>query len=422
MAFFLGVWTSLEKKMQFKKIGVRAVMVSLCWGVAGHIQADAFSDALTGGKVSADIRVRYESVEQDNAVEDASAFTERTRLGYTTGSLNGFSAMVEMEDVRIVAGVDEYTVGQTQFNPGEYSVIADPETTELDQGFLMFKSQGVTAKVGRQVMTFDNHRFVGHVGWRQDRQTFDGAALNFTNEVMSLSYHYIGQRNRIFAEADDINSNDHLLNASFNLGPGKLTAYTYLLEQDNDTENGLDTYGVRYAGKVDAFSFAVEYAAQEYTGENELQFVLEADTDYMMAELAYDFGVVNVKASYEVLGADERTWNMDGLNFGNIGFATPLATLHKFNGWADVFLVTPADGLEDMNVSVGGKLWGGNWAVAYHDFSAEDGGRSYGSEVDAVYSRNFAEHYSAGIKYADYSADNFASDTTKLWLWVGAKF
>jgi len=33
---------------------------------------------------------------------------------------------------------------------------------------------------------------------------------------------------------------------------------------------------------------------------------------------------------------------------GAIGFATPLATLHAFNGWADMFLTTPANGLKDL--------------------------------------------------------------------------
>jgi hypothetical protein len=35
----------------------------------------------------------------------------------------------------------------------------------------------LSGKIGRQVITMDNHRFVGHVGWRQDRQTFDALTL-----------------------------------------------------------------------------------------------------------------------------------------------------------------------------------------------------------------------------------------------------
>jgi len=76
------------------------------------------------------MRLRYESVDQDNAAADAEALTLRSRLGYTTGEYKGFSATMEGEDVRIVGGVDDYTVGPTGFNSGVYSVIADPETTD----------------------------------------------------------------------------------------------------------------------------------------------------------------------------------------------------------------------------------------------------------------------------------------------------
>ncbi len=41
---------------------------------------------------------------------------------------------------------------------------------------------------------------------------------------------------------------------------------------------------------------------------------------------------------------------------GAIGFATPLATLHIFNGWADLFLTTPANGLKDLYFQAGYSL------------------------------------------------------------------
>ena len=264
-------------------------------------------------------------------------------------------------------------------------------------------------------MTFDNHRFIGHVGWRQDRQTFDGAAFNFGNDTMSLSYNYIGQRNRIFAEDDDRQSDDHLLNAAFNVGPGKLITYAYLLEEDRDFNNAIDTYGLRYAGSIEQLSFAAEYASQKIEID-----AAEADADYMMAELAYNFGPVSVTGGYELMGSGEL--DLNGIAITDVGFATPLATLHKFDGWADVFLTTPGQGLEDISVSVSGKVGGGSWAVTYHEFSSDVDGLNYGSELDAVYSRNFGKYYNGGVKYADYSADDFAVDTTKIWVWVGAKF
>lgn len=392
-----------------KKLLLGAAVSSIALGMS-QANADPLAEALTSGKVSGDIRIRYESVEQDNAPDDASALTMRSRIGYTTGTVSGLSAKAEFEDVRVIGGMDDYTVGPTGFNVGEYSVIADPEVTELDQGYLQYKGDMFTVKVGRQVITYDNHRFVGDVGWRQDRQSFDGVAINVTpSEALSLSYNFIDERERIFAEAADVDSTDHLLNASYKLPLGKVSGYVYMLEDDN-TEATLDTYGVRFAGSKDSFSYAAEFATQTADSGGP-----EADADYLLAELGYNFDVVTVKGTYEVLGSDE----------GGYGFSTPLATLHKFNGWADVFLGTPAVGLQDFALSVSGKVGGGSWSVIYHDFSADEstgGVDDLGDELDLVYSRKFGKIYNTGIKGAFYSAGDTGTDTDKIWLWVGASF
>ncbi|MCU7934615.1 MAG: alginate export family protein [Candidatus Thiodiazotropha sp. (ex Dulcina madagascariensis)] len=387
-------------------------------GQASYVMADPFTEALTGGKVYGDFRLRYETVDQDNAAKDADALTLRTRLGYVTGSVSGFSATIEFEDSRVVGGIDDYTVGPTGFNPGEFSVIADPETTELDQGFVQYESGLVAAKLGRQVITLDNHRFVGHVGWRQDRQTFDAFTLKITPvEDLSLTYGYLGQRNRIFADVADIDSKDHLFNASYKTPIGKVTGYAYLLEVDNNTDNSLDSYGISLNGATNSGSVKVLYAAEYATQEFE-SGATKRDADYYLLEGGIVFSGITAKLGYEVLGSD------DGL----YGFATPLATLHKFNGWSDQFLGTPAQGLEDIYVSVGGKIadgkWG-KWAFVYHDFSANEstpGVDNLGSEIDLLYAMKFAKHYSTGIKYANYSADDIKVDADKLWIWLGASF
>ncbi|TWX70629.1 hypothetical protein ESZ36_02900 [Colwellia demingiae] len=373
---------------------------------------NSITDALINGKTSANMNLRYEGVSQDNALKDASAFTLRTRLTYETGTFAGFSSLVEFEDSRVVAGIDDYnnTLGK---NAGEYSVIADPETTELDQAFLQYKQDIFSVKAGRQVITMDNHRFVGHVGWRQDRQTFDALSLDFTPmKGMTLDYSYITQRNRIFAEAKDIDSNDHLLNASYKTGIGKVTAYGYLLEVDNDTDNSLDTFGLRLNGGKD-ITYSVEYATQSSESGG-----TSYDADYLLAEVGTKFSGIGLKLGYELLGSDD----------GNYGFSTPLATLHKFNGWSDQFLNSPKEGLQDLYASIGGKLAGVKWALVFHKFDADQASATVddlGSEIDAVYKYSFTKNYSGGIKLAAYSAGDVGSgkvDTEKLWLWVNAKF
>ena len=377
--------------------------------------AESFTEALTKGTASADFRLRYENVEQDNAAQDASALTLRTRLGYTSGSFKGFSAMVEMEDNRIVLGQGDYTVGPVGYNSGIYSVIADPEFTELEQAFIQYKGDGFSAKLGRQVITMDNHRFVGHVGWRQDRQTFDGLSTQFSPlKDLTVKYAYITQRNRIFAEAADVDAKDHLFNASYKTSIGILTGYGYLLEVDNNTDNALDTYGIRFTGSTQAGDTKLLYSA-EFASQSSESVSSNFDADYLMLEAGAVFKGVTAKVGYEELGSDN----------GAYGFSTPLATLHKFNGWADQFLGTPAQGLVDTSVTLAGKLAGGGWTVVYHDFEADEASESVddlGSEIDISYARKYGKHYSAGIKYAAYSGESGRVDADKLWLWVGAKF
>jgi len=376
--------------------------------------SESITESIVSGKANVDMNLRYETVEQDNPLQDATALTLRTRLGYTTAAYNNFSAMIEMEDIRIIAGQDEFSVGPAGFNQGVYSVIADPETTELEQALVKYADEDFTAKLGRQVITYDGHRFVGDVGWRQDRQTFDALKLDYNiSEKLKLSYSYLWKRNRIFAEAADVDSNDTLINVSYKSGFGTIIGYGYLLEVDNNTDNGLDTFGISFkgvAGENKNFKYVVEYASQ--TNESG---ALEYDTDYLFLEGAVDVSGITAKLGYEVLGSD------NGLS----GFATPLATLHKFNGFADIFLTTPAEGLVDAYASAETKIGGGKIVLVYHDYSADEDTPAVddmGSEIDFIYAKKFSKNYSAGIKYASYSAGDIKVDSDKLWLWTGLKF
>ena len=398
----------------------QAISIALATALIGSVTskmvyAEGFSEALTSGKASVNANLRYETVDQENTLEDASALTLRTLLAYDTGSYKGFSAKLEMEDTRIVLGQGDYTVGPSGYNVGEHSVIADPEHTELDQGYIQYKNESITAKLGRQVITMDGHRFVGHVGWRQDRQTFEALSAQY-NPVkdLTLQYAYITQRNRIFAEDADLDSKDHLINAAYKTAYGILTGYGYLLEVDNNTDNALDTFGVSFDGSTKAGDTKVMYRA-EYASQKSESASADYDVDYLNLEAAAVFSGITAKVGYEVLGSDD----------GAFGFSTPLATLHKFNGWSDQFLVTPSQGLVDTSITLAGKVLGGGWTAVYHTFKADEASDTVddlGSELNISYVKRYGEYYTSGIKYASYSAGDIKVDTDKLWIWLGAKF
>ncbi|MGX9462007.1 alginate export family protein [Shewanella sp. A14] len=380
---------------------------------AADTNVNTVADAITQGTANVNLNLRYESVDQDNPLKDADALTLRTRLTFATAEYYGLTALVEFEDSRSVAGVNDYN--DATGNNTDYSVIADPETTELDQAFLQYKRNGFKAKVGRQVIALDNMRFVGHVGWRQDRQTFDAVTMQYAINDFSVDYGYIYKRNRIFAEVKDMGSKDHVINASYKFDLGKLSAYSYLLE-DDISNIGIDTYGIRFAGAKDIdkikLLYTLEYATQDTDADTAIP---SYSSDYMLGEVGVGFSGLTVKLGYEQLGSDD----------GEYGFSTPLATLHAFNGWADQFLSTPKQGLADTYMSVGGSVVGGKWALLYHDFEADVSSATVsdlGSEIDAVFSLPIDKHYTVGVKYASYSAGDAGFDADKVWLWANAKF
>lgn len=366
---------------------------------------DAFYSALKGGTPKLNMRLRYEGVD-DGVNEDADALTIRTRLGYQTGKLGGFDAYGEFEDTHVVLGVDDYAPESAGF-----ATVADPRVTEVNQAFIRYTGadglDGFTAAFGRQRIIYDNARFVGNVGWRQDEQTYDGTKLDFANDTFSASAAYLTKVNGITPGFDAF-VEDVLLNASWKKAPGgSLTGYSYMLET-KDADDDRDTVGVRYSGTfpLDELKFLLnlEYAAQSNDPD-------DTDTDYTLVEAGVTVSGVTVKVAQEALGSD------DGVS----AFQTPLATKHAFNGWADKFLGTPANGLEDTYVFVGGSVAGIKLGAAYHEFSADVGGADYGSEIDAVAVKKFGP-YTVGLKYADYSEDGFSADTNKVWAWTELSF
>jgi len=382
-------------------------------------QSDSF---ISDGIFAANFNLRYESVEQDNALEDAVALTLRSRLTLSSGVVSGFSALVELEDVRSI-GIDDYSVRPSGFNVGRYSVIADPETTELDQGFIQYSDDKFAAKVGRQVIVFDNQRFIGHVGWWQDRQTFDAASFAFrASDNLTLNYNYIDKRRRIFAEDADLDSSDHLFHGDYKVFLGEdsqltIGGYAYLLELDDMASNSLDTYGFRLVGSSRLDTLPVNYIVEYATQESETAFG-DNEAQYLLLEAGVTLEGIRLRAGREQLGSDD----------GGYGFSTPLATLHAHNGWADLFLGTPASGLIDLYFGLGGSAGGGNWLLTYHEFAADDRPSSaddFGSELDLQYVYPLPDSTTFGIKYARHSgADGLPvkPDTDKFWIWLNFGF
>lgn len=380
---------------------------------------EAFSKLFSEAKPILDARYRYEHVDQDNALNNANAQTIRTRIGLQSGKWYSLSALIEADNV---SRIGDTSYNSTRNGQSDYSVVADPDGSEINQALLRYDHQYGSAVLGRQRINLDNQRFIGGVAWRQNEQTYNGALLQLKPLTgLTLSYAYIDNINTIFGPGDNrfdtaanpanIEGHSHLLNVQYVLMPElTATAYQYRLGLDNLTgaSQSSKTTGLRLNGAVAGISYALEYARQSEYAENPLNL----DNEYYLAELGYSIKGVALKAGYEVLGGDSGP--------GNRAFQTPLATKHAFQGWADIFLLTPAGGIKDSYLSASLPLLGGTLMGKYHDYRAEQDSSHYGIEYNLSYARPIpgVKGLMGLVKAARYDADDVAVDTDKLWLQV----
>lgn len=386
-------------------------VLALLAGPALLAPAAASADECDGVDPMLDARYRFETVDQDGFDRDADASTLRLRLGLEAAfncSLDGF---IEFEDVRAI-GPDDYN--STANGKGQYPVVADPEETELNRAWLRWRpSDDADIKLGRQRIILDNARFVGNVGFRQNEQTFDALRLDYRlTENWVIRAVHVDQVNRIFGDSHpnpllaEFDVNTQLFNLAWASDRMTLTGYAYLYENEDNESASTETYGLRWTGNrplngETRLRGTVELATQEPWEDG----ARVNDADYLHAAAGLDWSRFGVDLGHEVLEGN-----------GEYGFSTPLATLHAFNGWADVFLATPPDGLEDTYGKVSGEAGRLGWQVVYHEFGAERGGADYGSELDLAVTYPLPFGIGGKLEYADYDADGFASDTRKIWL------
>ena len=368
------------------------------------------------------IRPRYEFVDTANTVDNANAYTARATLAIQADLFQIDGLSTYLEGTGVFGTGDYYSLSGLR-NGNNFNVVADPTQARFTQAYIDYKFSDTLIRAGRQDVDLDNLRFIGTVDWRQMPQTYDAVAvINNSIDGLSLLAAYIWQVNTIF-DADTIkpvgdkfNTNSAILHAAYTFMPElTVTGYGYLLEDIHDT------WGIAATGKIGVsenanVSYRAEYAIQNDPSFTDLNPNATADADYYNIEATLNMSGFLAGAKYEVLSAGKNA---------NGPFTTPLATLHAHNGWADLFLGTPIDGLVDANGMIGYKAAGfGVAKLIYHDFSSDVNGIDYGTEIDALYKNKIpgVKGLSGLIKGAWYSADQFSVDKTVVWAMLDYKF
>ncbi len=367
-----------------------------------------------------DIRARYEFGEVDG-LDPSHAFTFRERLGLKTQSWNGLSAFVEGEFSQ--AAIDDYNGGAPLADPAVVgnSVIGDPETNELNQGYLQYSAGDTVTKFGRQRIIYDNAAFIGNVGWRQNEQTFDAISVASTYfSDLTLNYAYINQVNRIFGSdaggiLENLPGDLNLVNLSY-AGIDGLTlgAYAYLMNFEDSPALENETYGVSAKGNAFGLTLYGELAWQEKAG-----VTAEEEALYAHATATKAFGKQSLTLGVEHLDA---------------GLKTPLSTVHAFNGYADAFIggrfAGTHNGLTDVYLAHTLPVcWGMNWTNSVHALGDNEVSTGYGWEVDSVLAKKFSESVLGIAKVAHFESEgdgfvgaNGLPTTTRVSLEMNYKF
>lgn len=366
-----------------------------------------------------DARLRYEQVEQDGLTLDAEAVTLRVRAG-VQASQGPLTAIIEAQGN--IAIVDDSFDGLS--GSAARPLIADPENVAIHRAQLALKLPVVTLTAGRQRITLDDERFVGAVGFRQNGQSFDAVRAEVTPmKGLKADLAYAWSVRTIWgidgkgARERAVGGVNIFANLSWVSPIGTLTGFGYWVDQDEATVQGYRlssrTFGVRLAGMrmlgKAKLAYQLSHARQSDMGPNPNDYAAA----YWLAEVSVDFNGPKLGAGYEVLGADTGV--------ALTSFQTPLGTNFKFQGWADKYLVTPADGVRDLYLSAGwgwkaiGPAKGVTLQAAWHRFESDRLTRHYGDELNLMASAKLGRT-TASARFADYRATGFATDTRKFWL------
>lgn len=373
------------------------------------------------GKVLADLRYRYEYVNQEGLDRTAQANTVRARVGYQTPVLDGLSGYLEGETIQ--------HLGYARFNDSinghtKYPSVSDPEDNAINQAYVNYDYQKLASfRVGRQAIEFDNSRFIGHANWRQNDPTFDAATVTVRPiDKLELAYVYSWNFNRNLGNRSpygEYETATNLLHAQYAWPQDiKTSAYYYSMDMKDsvDAAQSNTTYGARveWKPKWEGVSpiAAAELAHQSDAGDNPRSY----SELYQYYEGGMSYMKYKASLAFEQFGS-----NGDG------AVITPFGSGHGFNGWTDKFSTMPRTGLRDQKVLLSGPIPYTSpdkfeWAAQLHDFNSTTDSIHYGQEAGISVTYKPFKDQAITAKTSRYDADERFRDTTKAWLQYDVKF
>lgn len=347
--------------------------------------ASRFTDCIRGGKIKGNLRVRNEYVNSSIRPKDANALTFSGKLGYdiVCGEQEDLHVFVEMQwNAAATGGFNDTFNGKR-----EYPVVADPNAAQLNNAYLEYQMfDWLKIKGGRFEKNWGDQSLVGSVGWRNLGTSFDGVEVLITPDFMadtSIELGYMGNWTNVRNE--EIRMNTILARIAYaGFDNSELSSHLILLdfEEQNFVHRSTATYGVAYwvdrpvlDTDLGMIKGRLDLAAD---GQNGYQ---DNPDNYTVFRTLVRGTVSINKISFYV---GNELLSSDGAGHA---FQRDLSTLHAVNGWADQFLRTPRQGLNDTEVGMIFKqVLGGKFKISGHFYNSMKEGKHYGNEIDAAYS------------------------------------
>lgn len=367
-------------------------------------------------RFSGDLRLRYQHLQRDSFAEDGQALTLR---------FHGALEAKIFDKTYILGEVESVTAGIVNFNDGtgrqpQFPFIPDPEGLELNR--LQIISEAIPKTritAGRQRLALDDWRFIGAFPFRQNSQTID--ALRVETKAIGSGVLDAGYFNKVRRPLGADNNNgvfsgdSYFLNYNLATPFGRFAAFHYALDLETGTDlprqnASSQTTGARILGRRDWDNISLVWAGSYARQSDYANSPIEYAADYMLAELSALPGPFEFKVRGEILGSDNGH-----------AVQTPLASLHKFQGFADKFLSTPDEGVRDYSVFAQydfgalGPFSNIEGFARHHWFEADTNGRNYGRELNLSLKAKVRKT-SFSLEYANYKAETFSDDTQALFL------
>ena len=375
------------------------------------------------GKLNANVRLRYESVDEEARPRNGIGNTVRMSLGYETPEWNNLYAYGELETLR--------HLGPTSFDDGlngksQFGRINDPQMNGINQLYMNYEpTEALSIRIGRQPLVFDNQRFVAWSKSRQNDITHDAILVKYEIlEDLEVAFahslgmqRYSGSRSTAGRFEGSLNLLNVHYDAAYDIG---VSGYSYWLDFDGVTaEQNLSsrTHGLRLTWEPEGDGLhpfgALEYAHQNDFGHSSLSY----SENYYAAEVGARYDDMKAGLTFEQLGGN-----------GTSAMQATAGSAHGLTGWTDKFSTIPADGLRDirLNLTVPYELPWKDQSIELvgqvHFFTSDDGDIQYGREAGASLTYKPVKNHAVSLKYSSYEAIEFSSDTNKLWLTYEYKF